>query len=487
MAVDLGATSGRTIIAHIADGHIVQEELTRFPNRIIHAQGHCYWDIYALYSEIIDALKLVAARHLQLTSIGIDTWGVDFVCVGADGAFLRNPLSYRDPHTEGMVDEYFAKAMSADELYSRTGIEFMSFNSLFQIYAMRRHNDAALAAASKLLFTPDALAYMLTGRMVCEYTIASTSQMINPHTRQFDPEVLSTVGLTTESFGPIVEPGTVIGELTPEVQQLTGLGAVPVVAVAGHDTASAVAVVPAADSHFAFLSSGTWSLMGVELQQPVLDDVALQRNFTNEGGADHTICLLKNICGMWLMEQCRREWADSVPRDYASLMEAAAQVEPFRSIVCPDDPMFANPPSMLRAIADYCRATGQPVPETYGEYCRCIFDSLALRYREVMQWLRSVAPFPIDVLHVIGGGSLNHQLNQATANATGTTVLAGPQECTALGNIMLQAKAANVVSTHAEMRAIVARDTDLRRYTPTDAEAWEKAYARYLEIVERKK
>jgi rhamnulokinase len=324
---------------------------------------------------------------------------------------------------------------------------------------------------------------MLTGEAVCEYTIASTSQMLNPMTGELDEKLLESIGLSRDKFGKMVMPGTMIGTLTEELQRMTGLGAVPVIAVAGHDTGSAVAAVPAKDERFAYLSSGTWSLMGIETKDAIINDKSYDYNFTNEGGVEGTTRFLKNICGMWLYERCRKEWPEEVRKlSHPELQGGAMKVEPFKSIINPDDEMFANPSSMTEAIQTYCRKTGQHVPQTPAEFCRCIFDSLALRYRQVYNWLQEFASFDINVLHIIGGGSLNKYLNQFTANALGIEVLAGPQECTALGNIMMQAKAANEVQDIWEMRRIIADSVEPVKYEPTDKAAWDKAFEKYLEI-----
>ena len=483
-AVDLGATSGRTILGTLTDGRLEQEELTRFPNNLIETGGHFYWDIYALYFEMIKGLQIVGKRGIDITSIGIDTWGVDFVLVGEDGALLRNPMAYRDPHTFERMEEYLDRVADRKTVYDITGIQFMNFNSLFQLYAMQQAGNTALKHGRKVLFMPDALSWMLTGEAVCEYTIASTSQMLDPRTGDLSERLLESVGLTRGHFGRMVQPGTQIGVLTEEVQKMTGLGAVPVIAVAGHDTASAVAAVPAKDGQFAYLSSGTWSLMGIETREAVINDRSYELNFTNEGGVEGTTRFLKNICGMWLYERCRKEWPEEVRRlSHPELQGSAMQVEPFRSIIHPDDKAFANPPSMIAAIRQYCRETGQQVPETPAELCRCIFDSLALRYRQVFGWLREFADFDLKVLHIIGGGSLNKYLNQFTADALGVEVLAGPQECTAIGNIMLQAKVAGVVSDIWQMRRIIADSVETVPYHPTgDKAAWDEAYGKYLEI-----
>ena len=482
-AVDLGATSGRTIIGSINDGKFDLEEVTRFPNNLIEQGGHFYWDIFALYFEIIKGLKEVAQRGLEITSIGIDTWGVDFVMIGDDGAILRNPRAYRDPITFDAMDDYLKHVISRREVYDVAGIQLMNFNSIFQLYAMRREGNSALKHAQKILFTPDALSWMLTGNEVCEYTIASTSELLDPRTKQLDERLLASLGLTRSKFGKMVKPGTLIGVLTDEIQKITGLGAVPVIAVAGHDTASAVAAVPAKDKQFAYLSSGTWSLMGIETKDAIINDLSYERNFTNEGGIEGTTRFLKNICGMWLYERCRKEWPEEVRKlSHPELQGSAMQVEAFRSIINPDDAMFANPASMIEAIQTFCRQTNQPIPESPAEICRCIFDSLALRYKQVFQWLQEFAPFKLDVLHIIGGGSLNKYLNQFTANATGATVLAGPQEGTAIGNIMLQAKAAGVVKDVWEMRQIIANSLELVKFEPTDKAAWDEAFEKYISI-----
>ena len=485
-AVDLGATSGRTIIGSIADGQFELEEVTRFPNNLIEQGGHYYWDIHALYFEIIRGLKEVARRGLEIMSIGIDTWGVDFVCIGDDGAILRNPRAYRDPITFEAMNDYLQHVISRKEVYDITGIQFMNFNSIFQLHAMRREGNSALKNAQKILFIPDALSWMLTGEEVCEYTIASTSQLLDPRTKGLDERLLASLGLTRPMFGRMVQPGTVMGTLTEEVQRLTGLGPVPVIAVAGHDTGSAVAAVPAKDEHFAYLSSGTWSLMGIETKDAIISDLSYERNFTNEGGIEGTTRFLKNICGMWLYERCRLEWPEEVRKlPHPELQGSAMSVAPFRSIINPDDPAFAAPSSMIGAIQQYCRDTNQPVPETPAEICRCIFDSLALRYRQVFQWLQEFASFDLNTLHIIGGGSLNKYLNQFTANATGATVLAGPQECTAIGNIMLQAKAAHLVKDTWEMRRIIANSIHLVKYEPQDQETWNQAYNKYIRITDK--
>lgn len=477
-AVDLGATSGRTIIGYFSDNGLELEEVNRFPNRLIEMGGHFYWDIYALYQSVIDGLKLAARKNIALTSIGIDTWGVDFVCVGRDGHLLRQPYSYRDPHTEGAPDALFRR-IPRSRVYGATGIQVMNFNSLFQLDTLRRHDDSALQAAHHILFMPDALSYLLTGEMVTEYTIASTAQLVNAQTRRLEPELLEAVGLTEQHFGRFVFPGERVGVLTEEVQRMTGLGPVPVIAVAGHDTASAVAAVPALNRNFAYLSSGTWSLMGIETDTPVINKETEELNFTNEGGVAGSIRLLKNICGMWLLERCREAWGET---SYPELIAEAEAAEPFRSLINPDDPLFANPADMEKAIRAYCTDTRQPVPETRGQVVRCIFESLALRYRQVLDSLHRLSAFPIETLHVIGGGSRNELLNRFTANAVGLPVVAGPSEATAIGNVMVQALAAGRASDIAGMRKLVRSSVPLAVYQPQDTDQWDIAYIHFKNI-----
>jgi rhamnulokinase len=399
--------------------------------------------------------------------------------------FQRQPYAYRDPHTEGAPEKFFEK-YDRKKLYEQTGIQVMNFNSLFQFDTLRRNNCSALANADKILFIPDALSYLLTGQMVCEYTIATTAQIVNARTFKLEPEILKSVGLTEDSFGKFVYPGEKVGELTAEVQKQTGLGAIPVIAVAGHDTGSAVAAVPAVSKNFAYLSSGTWSLMGVETEEPVITAETERLNFTNEGGVQHTIRLLKNICGMWLLERCRPNWGET---DYGQLIAGAEASEPFKCLIDPDDQMFANPADMETAIKDYCKKTSQPVPANRDEIVRCIFDSLALRYREVLEMLRTLTPNSIETLHIIGGGSRNKFLNQCTANAIGLPVVAGPSEATAIGNIMVQAMASGEASDEASdlyaMRKVLASTLQLDTFEPQNAAAWDAAYAKFKKIVNR--
>ncbi|MEG2240226.1 MAG: rhamnulokinase family protein [Alistipes sp.] len=484
IAFDLGATSGRTILGSLAGEELQLKELTRFANRILPLNGHFYWNIFSLYEQLCEGLRAAAREGVEITSIGIDTWGVDFAFVGKDGSLLGMPYAYRDPHTVGAPAEYFDKVWSQEEVYDRTGIQIMNFNSLYQLYAMQRDGSSQLAAAKHLLFMPDALSYLLTGNRVTEYTIASTSQLLNPRTKKIETALLEKMGVSASLFGEVVLPGHRIGLLNEQLAAETGLGRVPVVAVAGHDTASAVAAVPAQNERFAYLSSGTWSLMGIEVRDAVITPQTAAYNITNEGGVEGTTRLLKNITGMWLLEQCLKTWTQQGRAyDYPTMIKRAEAASAFRSMIDPDDACFANPQNMPQAISAYCTRTGQPVPRNDGETVRLIFESLALKYRLVLDRFRTLAPFPIEQLHVIGGGSKNELLNQFTANAIGIPVVAGPAEATAIGNVMLQAKAAGCVESLAQMRQLIARCISTQTFTPMCTVEWGVAYEKFKQTI----
>ena len=465
LAIDLGATSGRSIVATYDGGKVQMNELTRFKNPMVPIGGHLFWDLPALFNEIVIALRKTVEEGIHIESIGIDTWGVDFAMFGADGQLLGLPYCYRDAHTDGAIDRYM-KMHDKREVYDRTGIQFMEFNSIFQLDTLRHNNCTALEHAAKILFIPDALIYMLTGKAICEYTIASTSQMLNPNTGDLDPELLRSIGLDRSQFGELTAPGTVVGPLTEQLRKATGIGEdVKVVAIAAHDTASAVAAVPAEDSEYAYLSCGTWSLMGIESPKPIITDESYRQNFTNEGGIEGTTRFLKNICGLWIFEQCRPEFKD-VPSEIMPLTALSMETT-FDSIINPDDPSFAHPVSMTKAIDDYCEKTGQVAPRTPAEYIRCIYLSLAHRYKAIIGMLSEMSPTPIRRLHVIGGGSKNPFLMQFTADALQMPVICGPTEGTALGNVLMQIKSQGLVSTLPEMRKIVANSVELKTYNPT--------------------
>lgn len=431
IAIDLGATSGRVVLSCLDENKAVtMQALHRFPTPLLEQGGKYFWDIFKIRDEIIVGLSKAAGHKIE--SIGIDTWGVDFCKVDTKGE-LHLPRAYRDPYTSPALMEDFFSKMPREELYRRTGIQIMNLNSVFQLYA--QYKEGGLNDAAKLLFVPDALSYMLTGKMVCEYSILSTAAIMDPRTKTLDKDILALCGLTKDVFPDMVFPGTEVGVLTDELAVTTGLGKVKVIAVAGHDTGSAVAAVPAQNSHFAYLSSGTWSLMGIETEAPVINEKMFSMNFTNEGGVRGTTRLLKNITGMWLLEQCLAQWRkDGRDYSYAQVVEMALSVPESKSLINPDDPDFAAPQNMPATIRS-------KVKEDLSDAAiiRLIYDSLAAKYAEVFGKLKEIAPFSIDVLHIIGGGCQNELLDQMTADACGAKVVAGPSEGTALGNVMVQA------------------------------------------------
>ena len=482
LAFDLGATSGRSILGTLADGKIEIKELTRFPNGIIELHGKYYWNLTGLYLALKEGLVACRKEGVVPTSIGIDTWGVDVVPIGEDGSILSMPRAYRDPYTTGMPERFFEKK-SREEVYQKTGIQIMNFNTLYQIFASIETGYVPIIQAKELLFMPDALAYMLTGKRVCEYTIASTSQILNPRTKKFENELLEAAGVDVSMFHQPVMPGTVVGPLTDALAKETGIGKIQVVSVAGHDTASAVAAVPALDEKFAYLSSGTWSLMGIETKEPIITPETYELNYTNEGGVEGTTRFLKNICGMWILEQCRKEWI-SMGKNYSypEIVQMAMSAEPFQAFIQPDDVSFANPSSMLEAIHAFCERTKQTHLEEDAQIIRCIFESLALRYRQVLGDLDRIASFPIERLHIIGGGSKNALLNQFTANAINRKVIAGPSEATAIGNVMIQAMGAGIVSSLKEMRSIIHASIETKKYFPESVQEWENAYQKFITL-----
>ena len=483
LAFDIGATSGRSILGTLDNGRLQMKELTRFSNQMLQIGNHFHWNIYSLFEYLKAALIAVNKEGVKISSIGIDTWGVDFALIANDGAILGAPYAYRDPHTDGMPDKYFS-IVPREKVYDLTGIQVMNFNSLYQLFALKQANSSLLEAASEMLFMPDALAYLLTGNKVVEYTIASTSQILNPRTKQFEAQLLEAAGVAPSILGDLVISGHVVGTLTDALADESELGKVPVIAVAGHDTASAVAAVPAENERFAYLSSGTWSLMGIEVKDAIINDETYTLNFTNEGGIEGTTRFLKNITGMWLLEQCLKEWKkEGITYAYEKLVHIAESAPAFQSLIDPDHASFANPASMTKAIREYCIASGQTAPETHAEFVRCIFESLSLKYKSILEKLIDLAPFAIEKLHVIGGGSKNPLLNQWTANAIGIPVIAGPSEATAIGNIMIQAKAAGCVGSLTEMRQIIRNSIQLEEFLPENEAEWGKAYGKFLKVL----
>lgn len=481
LAVDLGATSGRVICGKLKNNKLVLEEIHKFPNVLINIHGNFYWNIFQLLTHIREGLTIAARKGIRPISIGVDTWGVDFAFVGKDGALMGLPFAYRN-YTHKENRESFAKQMPLDALYEKTGIQTMDFNTIFQLYALQLRHSSQLEASKQLLFMPDAISYLLTGKQIMEYTIASTSQLLDPVAKELHPELLNLIDVKRSKFPNEMKfSGHVVGTLTKEIASETGLSEIPVVAVGGHDTASAVVAVPAMNANFAYLSSGTWSLMGIEVPEPIINARSQQANFTNEGGVDGTIRFLKNITGMWILEQCRKEWDKQQVYSYDELMAMGQNAAPFQYCFDADDATFGNPASMTQAIVSYCQSTGQGQPETIGEFVRSIFESLALKYKYVFNLLQSFASFPIEKLHIIGGGSRNSFLNQLTANALGIEVEAGPAEATAIGNIMVQAKTAGYFKNLDEIRKFVRDSTQLESFLPQDKEQWQQAYQQFVE------
>ncbi|HPG40965.1 MAG TPA: rhamnulokinase family protein [bacterium] len=483
LAFDLGASSGRGIIGAIEKGKISLQEIHRFENTQAQIMGHYHWDIIRLFTEMKYALSLAFKNgHRQISSLGVDTWGVDFGLVGRNNVLLGNPYCYRDARTDGMMDKVFNIVPAAD-IYRITGIQFMQFNTIFQLFSMVEENNPLLDIAEKLLFMPDLLNFLFTGEKVSEYSIASTSQLLNAVSKQWEPELFARLALPIDVMAEIVPPGTCVGKIMPEIMAETGAPEIDVIAPGCHDTASAIAAVPAQGKGWAYLSSGTWSLMGIEAEKPVITPASRENNFTNEGGVNGTIRFLKNIMGLWLLQSCRKNWANQGSAgDYDELLAAAAQAAPFRSIVDPDAPVFLNPPDMPEAITGYCNNTGQPAPTGKGEFVRAILESLALKYRYVIEKINSMIDEPVTTLHIVGGGSQNELLNQFAANATGLPVVAGPVEATALGNIMVQAIARGELASVNQGREIIRNSFQLKHYEPQDRNAWNDAYAKHRHL-----
>jgi rhamnulokinase len=484
LAFDLGAESGRAILGTLESGRLTLEEIHRFPNTPVRVFSSLYWDTLRLWHEIQQGLRIAGReRQTKLDGIGVDTWGVDFALLDAAGALLENPRHYRDARNHGMVDAVF-KIVPREEVFAQTGIQFMQINSLYQLYAMRLAGAPALACARTLLMTPDLFNYWLTGVAKSELTIASTSQFYNPQRAGWATELFERLDLPKRILPEIVAPGTCLGPLLPQIAEASHLSAVPVYATGSHDTASAVAAAPAVGTRWCDISSGTWSLMGVELDAPVIDARSLALNLTNEMGACGKTRLLKNIAGLWLLQECRRSWAlAGLEYSYDELTTMAAGAPPFSAVIDPD--AFLEPDDMPAKISTHCHATGQPAPESVAATARTIFESLALRYREVLESLESLLGRRLNTIHIVGGGSRNRVLNQFVADACGRTVIAGPAEATAMGNVLIQAMGAGELSGLSAVREIVRRSCALETFTPNPAAPWDQAYEKFRAVVRR--
>lgn len=483
LAVDIGASSGRVMAALFDGTKIELQEVHRFVNKMTEIKNEYHWEIHALFSDIKAGLKKAAETYgNSIISIGVDTWGVDYGLLDGEGKLLGLPFAYRDPRTNGMQEEV-ANRMPLSEVYNTTGIQFMFFNTLFQLLSEVVADRAELKQADKLLFTPDLINYWLSGVATTEYTIASTSQLIDVKTRTWATDMLDKLGIPTHMLGDITMPATCIGKTLPEIEMETGLKDVNIIAVGGHDTASAVAAVPAETESHAYLSSGTWSLMGVESDEPVVTEKSFEFGFTNEGGLGGKIRLLKNITGLWLVQECRRNWTEAGDApSFAELEKEALASEPFQSFIDPDDASFAEPCDMPTRIQEYCKRTNQPVPQTKGAIIRTAIESLAFRYKSVFSMLEDMTEKTIETLHIVGGGTKDRMLNQLTANALNRQVIAGPTEATATGNILAQLMAANEIASLAEGRDIVRASFEQETYKPVDTESYAEAYTRFHKI-----
>ena len=486
LAIDLGAESGR-VMAGLWNGRTVRlDEIHRFPNGPVCLGDSLRWDVLRLWAEIQNGLTLAARKYgRSIVSVGADTWGVDYVLLDRRDEMLGQPYAYRDARTNGMMEKAFRKVPRA-EIFAQTGLQFMQFNSLFQLLAAKRNTPELLEAADCLLFMPDFIHWALCGSRVAEFTIASTSQCLNPLTRNWATGLLEKFGLPTRMFPKVVLPGTRLGALRPGVADRTGLRKVNVVAPPAHDTASAVAGVPTANTgkaNWAYLSSGTWSLMGAEVNKASLSARTQELNLTNEGGLDRTYRLLKNIMGLWLVQQCKRAFDEHGRKyEYGQLAQMAAKAPALRSIVNPDDSRFLNPPNMPKASQDFCRETKQPVPKTEGELVRCAYESLALKYREVLGWLEELTSNRIEVIHIVGGGSKSAILNQFAADACQRPVVTGPVEATALGNLLVQVRADGELASLSEMRDVIRKSSDVPTCQPGQRATWDEASARFAEL-----
>jgi rhamnulokinase len=484
LAFDFGAESGRALLGVIEDDKLDLAEIHRFHNGPVSILGHMHWDILRQFTEVKHGLRIALQQTGgKIDGIGVDTWGVDFSLFGEDGEMLMNPFHYRDSRTDGMMDEVFA-IVPKREVFETTGNQFMQLNSLYQLYSMVKSNATALKSASKLLMMPDIFNYWLTGKQVGEFTIASTSQCFDPRKGDWARGMLDTLGIPSRIMPEIVQPGTVIAPLADALVKQMGSGAgIPVIATGCHDTASAVAAVPATGHNHAYLSSGTWSLMGVELKEPMISDHAYEKNFTNEGGVAGTIRFLHNIMGLWIVQECKRTWASQgEDLTYGQITEMAAAVADFPSVIDPDSTDFLAPGDMPTRIKAFCERTRQRQPESKGEIVRCVLNSLALRYRATIEDLDTMLGIRHDPIHIVGGGTQNTLLSQLTADATGRRVVAGPVEATAIGNVLVQAIARGFVSSIDEARSIVRNSFELTRYEPRPSESLEAAYRTFKDL-----
>lgn len=481
LAVDLGAESGRAILAALADDKLTLNEVHRFGNGPVRLPDGIHWDVLRLWSEIKAGIAAAIKTGARPAGIGIDTWGVDFGLLDKSGTLLGSPFHYRDARTDGMLEKAF-EVIPRAEIFAQTGIQFMQLNTLYQLYALARAKSRLFDIAEKLVMIPDLFNYWLSGITANEFTIATTTQCFNPQTCDWARDMLDTLGLPSRLFGRVSQPGTVLGKLLPTVAGETGAGEINVVLPACHDTGSAVAAVPAANQDFAWISSGTWSIMGAEVSQPSLSSQALEYNFTNEGGVAGTWRLSKNIVGLWLVQECRRFWrSQGQDLSYDEITSLAADARPFLAVIEPDADLFFHPGEMPNKIRQFCVESGQREPQTKGEIIRVTLESLALKYRQTLEQAEQLSGRRLDPIHIIGGGTKNRLLNQFTANATDRTVVTGPVEATATGNVLVQAIGLGDLGSLSEARQVVRNSFGMEEYQPNHREGWDEAYAKFRE------
>ena len=484
LAFDYGASSGRGILGKFDGNKIFISEIHRFNNEPISINNSIYWDILRLFYEMKKGIrKCINISNNDISGIGVDTWGVDFGILDKNGDLLCNPYHYRDNRTEGMIEKA-SSYMSKEEIYNTTGIAFQKFNSIYQLLSMKEKSHPVYDKIQTLLFTPDLLNYFLTGNKLSEYTIASTSQMLNIKTNNWAEEMLKEMNLSSGILTDIINPGTIYGNLKKDIADELNTKSIPVISVCEHDTGSAVVAVPAANKKYAYISSGTWSLLGIESDIPIINKKSFNVNYTNEGGINSTFRFLKNIIGLWILQECKREW-DRVGEiiDYNDLVLLAEKEKSFDSLIDPDNEVFYSPGDMINKIALYCKKTNQKIPETKGEIVRCILESLALKYRMAVEELEDIIGYNLSVIHIVGGGSQNKMLNQFTANSTGKKVISGPVEATAIGNLMVQLLALNEVSDLEQIRTIVTNSFLIEECEPFDIDLWDEAYDRFKKLV----
>jgi rhamnulokinase len=484
LAFDLGAGSGRALIGRFDGQKLTATEIHRFSNDPVQLHHRLHWDILRIYYEIKQAImKSRQQGYSELKGMAIDSWAVDFGLIGRNGELLGNPYHYRDHHTDGVMDQVF-QVIPRETVFSRTGIQFLPFNTIYQLYALKKASSPLLENAESLLMIPDLLRYFMTGEKASEFTNATTTQLFNPLQLQWDETLLKQLDLPPSLFMKVLKPGTIMGTLLPSVCEELNVPAVPVIAVGEHDTASAVASIPTDSADFAYLICGTWSLMGTEVNEPVLSDQASNWNFTNEGGIGHTFRLLKNIMGLWILQECKRVWEkEGIHASYEEMLSKARQAKPFKSLIDPDHPLFLNPAHMPNQIKQYCRDTAQPVPGEIGEFVRCIMESLALKYRLILERTEQLSSKRFPLLHMVGGGINNTMLCQFTASAIGKPVRVGPTEASAIGNILVQYIALGQIGSLQEARNIVKQSFDMHIYEPVETSAWDAAFGEFREMI----